>query len=82
MKERTISFEGEVLINVTLSLFYFSGFLWLAVFSHHVSNLQPAAVLVFQPVKEALLQQQLAALVLHVGLQGRTSHDPLAVKVK
>lgn len=50
--------------------------------SHHVSDLEPAAVLVFQPAEEAFVQQQLAALDLHVELQGRTSHDPLAVKVK
>lgn len=66
--------------NFSLSLFSFQT--PLAVFCHHVANLQPAAVLVFQPVEEALLQQQLAALILHVGLQGRTSHDPLAVEVK
>lgn len=42
-------------------------------------HLHPAAVLVFQLLQEVVLHLQLSALVLHVRLQGRASHDPLTV---
>lgn len=51
-------------------------------FSHGEANLHLAAVLVFQLIQEAVLQLQITVLVLHVWLQGQTSHDTLAVEVK
>lgn len=45
-------------------------------------DLHSAAVLVFELPQEAVLQLQVGALILHVRLQGGTSHDLLTAEVK